>query len=182
MESRQSVMNAKSPNLKAIELLVLDVDGVLTDGRITYTANGDEIKRFHVRDGSGMKYWKRTGRKLAIITGRGGPMVERRAEELGVDVLHMKALRKAPALEATLAELGVAPEHTAVVGDDLTDIPLFRQCGFPVAVADAAEEARQHAAWVTTRCGGDAAVREVIEHILKAAGDWDTVMARYLED
>ena len=175
-------MDKTDINFNDIELLVLDVDGVLTDGGIIYCSCGAELKQFHVRDGSGMKYWTRTGRKLAIITGRGGAAVERRAEELGVHAIRTGAKDKKPLFDDMLAELGVAPENAAVVGDDLTDLPLLRACGFPVAVADAAEDLLPYAAYVTTTPGGRGAAREVIEHILKSAGDWPTIVRRYLED
>jgi len=164
-----------------IDLLVLDVDGVLTDGRVTLTGEGDEIKSFHVRDGAGMKYWKRAGGKLAIITGRGSPAVTRRAKELDVDVVRMHAKTKLPVLEEILEELGVEADRTAVVGDDLTDIPLMRHCGFSIAVADAVAEVRQRADHVTDTPGGRGAVREVIELILKGSGRWEQIMARYVE-
>ena len=162
-----------------IELLVLDVDGVLTDGRITYTAAGDEIKSFHVRDGSGMKYWTRTGRRLAIISGRHSEIIGRRAAELGVEAVRTGALDKLPAYESVLAELGVSADATAVMGDDLPDVPLLRRCAAPIAVADAVPEARELAAYVTTTPGGHGAVREAIEYILKLAGDWDKILQRY---
>jgi len=163
-----------------IELLVLDVDGVLTDGGITLTEDGQEIKTFHVRDGSGMKYWQRAGRKLAMISGRGSPAVLARAEELGVQAVRLNAKDKLPALEEVLADLGVLAERTAVVGDDLPDLPMMRHCGFAAAVADAVDEVRRAAAYVTVRPGGAGAVREVIELILRGSGDWDKIMARYL--
>ena len=163
-----------------IDLLVLDVDGVLTDGRITLTASGEEIKSFHVRDGAGMKYWKRSGRKLAIISGRGSPAVLRRAEELDVDAVRLNCHDKLPAFEAVVAELGTESQHSACIGDDLTDLPMMRLAGFCAAVADAAEEVRQAADYVTQRPGGAGAAREVIELLLKKAGLWGAVMARYL--
>lgn len=163
-----------------IELLVLDVDGVLTDGRIALTADGQEIKTFSVRDGAGMKYWKRAGGKLAIISGRGSPAVEHRARELDVDAVRLNAKRKLPAFEEILAELAVPAERTAAVGDDLTDLPVLLRCGLPVAVADAAEQVRRSAAYVTRAPGGAGAVREVVELILKRAGKWDAIMQRYL--
>ena len=161
---------------------MLDVDGVLTDGRITLTGEGDEIKSFHARDGAGMKYWKRAGGKLAIITGRSSPAVARRAKELDVDLVRMNAKDKLPVLEEILAELSVAPKAVAVMGDDLADIPLMRRCGFPVAVADAVDEVRQRAEFVTSARGGCGAVRELIELILKGSGRWDAIMARYIGD
>ncbi len=165
-----------------IELLVLDVDGVLTDGRIMLTPSGDEIKVFNVRDGAGMKYWRRAGGKLAIISGRGSMAVTVRARELGVDFLRLNAKDKLPAFEEAMAELGVAADRTAVIGDDLPDLPLFRRCAFPAAVCDAPQEVRDAAAYVTHLPGGEGCVREVIELILKQSGRWDGIMARYTAD
>jgi 3-deoxy-D-manno-octulosonate 8-phosphate phosphatase (KDO 8-P phosphatase) len=162
-----------------IELLVLDVDGVLTDGRIVLTPSGDEIKSFHVRDGSGMKYWKRVGKKLAIISGRGSAAVNIRAKDLGVDRVALNAKDKLPAYEAILRELEVGPEGTAVIGDDLPDLPLLWRCAFPVAVADAPEEVRREVKYVTSAAGGAGAVREVIELVLKRTGQWASILSRY---
>ncbi len=163
-----------------IELLVLDVDGVLTDGSIVYLGRDEEIKAFNVRDGSGMKYWRRVGKKLALISGRESAAVVRRAEELGVDAVRLGAKDKLPAYQDVLAALGVSPSQTAVIGDDLTDLPMMVRCGFAVATADAAEEVRLRADHVTGAPGGGGCVREVIEMILKNTGLWDAVMARYL--
>ena len=165
-----------------IELLVLDVDGVLTDGRIMLTGDGDEVKTFHVRDGSGMKYWKRVGRKLAIISGRSSPAVTRRAKELDVDTVRLNVKDKLPAFEEVLGELDIPAERTTVIGDDLTDIPLLLRCAWPVAVADAPEEVRSRAAYVTRAAGGAGCVREVIELILKQTGLWDDILSRYVPD
>jgi len=163
-----------------IELLVLDVDGVLTDGRITLTASGAEAKTFHARDGAGIKYFRRVGGKVAFITGRGSDAVVRRARELSVDAVRLNIKDKLPALREVCRELGVPPERSAAVGDDLTDLPILREVGFSVAVADAAEEVRRAADHVTQRPGGAGAVREVIELILKEAGLWESVLARYV--
>ena len=165
-----------------IDLLVLDVDGVLTDGRITLTPSGEEIKTFHVRDGSGMKYWRRAGKKLAMISGRGSSAAARRAEELGVDFVRLNLKDKLPAYEQALRDLGVGAEAAAVVGDDLTDLPMMRRCGLPIAVADAPEEVQQAAAYVTRLPGGAGCVREVIELILKSSELWNTIMQRYLTE
>jgi len=164
----------------SIDLLVLDVDGVLTDGSVTLTASGEEIKSFHVRDGSGMKYWQRVGKRIALITGRGSPAVLRRAEELGVDVVRLNSLDKLATYRAMLQEMGVEESRVAAMGDDLPDLPILRHCALPIAVADAVDEVRQAAAYVTRRPGGRGAVREAIEHILRPAGLWDEVLARYL--
>lgn len=162
-----------------IELLVLDVDGVMTDGRIMLGPDGAEIKAFHVRDGSGMKYWKRCGGKLAMITGRSSPAVERRARELDVDALRMNAKDKLPAYREVLAELKLSPHQAAVIGDDLPDVPLLRNCHLPVAVADAVAEVKEICAYVTRAPGGAGCVREVIEMILKQTGQWPLVLQRY---
>ena len=163
----------------AIELLVLDVDGVLTDGRITLTPDGAEIKTFHVRDGAGMKYWKRVGKKLAIISGRGSQAVVLRARELDVDVVCLNAKDKLPAFRDVLEQLNLKGQQAAVMGDDLTDLPIMRACGMAIAVADAPQCVREAAACVTKLPGGAGCVREVIELILQRAGLWRQIMARY---
>ena len=162
-----------------LDTLVLDVDGVLTDGKIVLTPGGDEIKEFHVRDGAGIKYWQRVGHRLAIISGRSSPAVMRRAEELGVAAVRLNAKDKAPALEEILRELGVTPDRVAAVGDDLPDVPVLRRVAFPVAVADAVDEVRGLAAYVTQARGGYGAVREVIELILRKSGKWQRILERY---
>ena len=168
--------------LAAIELLVLDVDGVLTDGRITLTPRGDEIKSFHAKDGAGMKYWKRVGKKLAIISGRGSPVVTRRAAELGVDAVKLNATDKLPAYLEVLSETGLTEEQAAVMGDDLTDLPMMARCALPLAASDAAEEVRAAATYVSKLTGGAGCVREVIEMILKSTGQWSPISARYLPE
>ena len=165
-----------------IELLVLDVDGVLTDGRIVLTPGGEEIKSFSVRDEAGMKYWKRAGGKLALVTGRAAAAVRHRAEELAVDAVRLGAKRKGPACEEVLAELGVAPERACAMGDDLTDLPMLRRCGFSAAPADAVDEVRRAVDYVAAAPGGAGCVREVIELILRKSGRWERIMVRYLPD
>jgi 3-deoxy-D-manno-octulosonate 8-phosphate phosphatase (KDO 8-P phosphatase) len=155
-----------------IRLLVLDVDGVLTDGRITYTDNGVEIKSFHVRDGSGLVLWQRAGRQVAIISGRNSRAVEVRAAELGIKLLYQGRTDKQQALRDLLTSLDVRPEQVCAVGDDLPDLPVLRACGLAVAVADACAEVRAAAYFVTMVPGGCGAVREVVELILRAQGLW----------
>lgn len=167
-------------DINKIELLVLDVDGVLTDGRVVLTPTGEEIKSFHVRDGSGMKYWKRCGGKLAIISGRASPAISIRAKELDVDAVRLGAKDKLPAYREILAELGMTPAQTAAMGDDLPDLPVLRDCALPIAPADAVDEVKREALHITSANGGEACVREAIEWILRGAGKWDTVLARYL--
>jgi 3-deoxy-D-manno-octulosonate 8-phosphate phosphatase (KDO 8-P phosphatase) len=160
----------------AVRLLVLDVDGVLTDGRITYTADGVEVKSFHVRDGSGIKFWQRLGGQVAIVSGRASKAVDVRAAELGVTSVAQGAADKRAALSAVLAASGLRADEACAVGDDLPDLPLLRACGLAVAVADACPEARAAAHYVTLAAGGRGAVREVIELLLRAQGQWDRLV------
>jgi 3-deoxy-D-manno-octulosonate 8-phosphate phosphatase (KDO 8-P phosphatase) len=159
-----------------IQILVLDVDGVLTDGRITYTANGMEVKSFHVRDGSGLVFWQRLGGRVAIISGRASPAVDVRAAELGVTLVRQGADDKKCAFRAVLEATGLRPEQACCVGDDLPDLPLLRACGLAVAVADACPEVRAVAHYVTRAAGGRGAVREVVEVVLRAQGRWESVV------
>jgi 3-deoxy-D-manno-octulosonate 8-phosphate phosphatase (KDO 8-P phosphatase) len=156
----------------AVRLLVLDVDGVLTDGRITYTADGVEIKSFHVRDGSAIKLWERQGGQVAIISGRTSKAVDVRAAELGIPWVIQGANDKLIAFGQLLETAGVSAVETCAVGDDLPDLALLRASGLGVAVADACPEARSAAAYVTQTPGGQGAVREVVELLLRAQGRW----------
>jgi 3-deoxy-D-manno-octulosonate 8-phosphate phosphatase (KDO 8-P phosphatase) len=176
---QKSLGHLPSERLAAVDGLILDIDGVLADGGITYTAGGDEIKTFHVRDGSGIKYWRRAGHPVAFLTGRESPLVERRAAELGVDCVIQGAKTKLPHLETICERFGLRPWACAYMGDDLPDLPVLRAVGLPVAVADAVAEVRDAAAAVTGNRGGRGAVREVIEAILRARGEWDGILARY---
>ena len=163
---------------EAIELLVLDVDGVLTDGSIIYADDGVEVKAFHVRDGSGLKLWHQAGKRSALITGRSSPAVEVRAAELGVGFVTQGASAKLPAYRELLARAGARPEEVCYVGDDLPDLPPLRHCGLAVAVADACAEVRAEAHYVTRAPGGRGAVREAVELILRCQGHWQEVVAR----
>ena len=162
-----------------IELLALDVDGVLTDGSITYGSDGSELKTFHVRDGSGLKLWEKTGHRAAIITGRSSPIVERRATELGIASVVQGASDKLAAFRTVLAGFGLDPDQACYIGDDLPDLPVLRACGLAVAVADACPEARGAAHHVTLARGGRGAVREVIEWLLKCQGRWQEIVNQY---
>jgi len=163
-----------------VRLLLLDCDGVLTDGRITPVEGGEELKSFHTRDGHGLVMLHRAGLRSGIISGRTSRLVELRAADLGVSYVRQGALDKIEVFESLLAEAGVAPGHAAYVGDDVVDIPLMRRSGLAVAVADASPDTRDAAHHVTTLPGGHGAVREVCELILKAQGRWDELMKRYL--
>ena len=172
-----------SPSLSArasrIELLLLVVDGVLTDGGIVYADNGAEIKRFHVRDGSGLKLWQAAGKRAAIVSGRKSAAVDVRARELGIAPVLQGCGDKLPAFEAVLAETGLRPEQICAVGDDLPDLPVLLRCGLAVAVADACPEVREAAHHVTARPGGHGAVREAVEWLLKVRGKWDGLVAKF---
>jgi len=167
-------------DLKAIELLVLDVDGVLTDGRVILHSDGGESKAFNILDGHGIRMWQRAGLKIALLSGRFSQATMRRAQELEIRHVVQDCHFKLPALKQLLADLGLTPEQTAYVGDDLMDLPILRYVGFGAAVASAVEEVKEYAAYVTSRRGGEGAVREVIEHILKGSDRWAGLMERYL--
>lgn len=166
-------------DLSKIQLLILDVDGVLTDGGIIVHSDGTESKRFSVLDGHRIKMWQRAGGLTAIISGRETAATTLRAEQLGITHVLQGCLEKLPAFEKLLAKVGLTPKQTAYVGDDLMDIPLVRRVGFGVAVANAADELKKHADFITQRAGGDGAVAEVIEHLLKKKMKWDELMERY---
>jgi 3-deoxy-D-manno-octulosonate 8-phosphate phosphatase (KDO 8-P phosphatase) len=157
----------------AIEMLVVDVDGVLTAGGIVYGEPELEIKQFHVRDGTGLKLWHQAGKRTGLITGRRSPVVDRRAAELGIGLVVQGAADKKAALDAMLADAGVPAEAVCYIGDDLPDVPPLRACGLAVAVADACPEARVVAHYITRAPGGGGAVRETIELILRCQGHWD---------
>jgi len=160
-----------------IKLLLMDCDGVMTDARIWLTPDGDEQKAFHARDGQGISVWHRAGWESAIISGRASSSVERRAHELKIKYVHQYAKAKLVALETVLTEAAVIADECCYIGDDLGDVGVMRQVGLAVAVADAADETKAVAHYVTTLQGGKGAIREVIELILKAQGRWDDVIA-----
>jgi 3-deoxy-D-manno-octulosonate 8-phosphate phosphatase (KDO 8-P phosphatase) len=163
---------------KAIELLVIDVDGVLTDGGIVYTGDYGEIKQFHVRDGLGLRLWHQVGKRSAIITGRSSATVARRATELGIAPVIQGSADKLEGFRRILADTGMRAEQTCCIGDDLPDLPLVRNCGLGVAVADAWLGLLPDAHYVTRRPGGKGGVREVVELILGCQGHWQTLVER----
>ena len=163
-----------------IKLLVLDVDGVMTDGRIILTPDGQEIKAFDCKDGAGLKYWIRAGGQVAFITGRGSNAVKIRADELGVQTVRMHAKDKLRAYREILAELGFDASQAVVMGDDLPDLPLLRECGFSAAPSDAVGEVCQAVDYITTLPSGRGCVREVVDLLLKKSGRWGLIMSRYL--
>jgi 3-deoxy-D-manno-octulosonate 8-phosphate phosphatase (KDO 8-P phosphatase) len=153
---------------RRIRLLVLDVDGVLTDGRLYFGANGEELKAFDVRDGAGLVAIQRAGVSVAIVSGRSSPAVERRAAELGIRLVRQGATDKAHELETLATRLGAARDEIACVCDDTPDLGVMRRCALAIAVADAHGEVIEAADWVTTRKGGRGAVREVCDLLLRA--------------
>jgi 3-deoxy-D-manno-octulosonate 8-phosphate phosphatase (KDO 8-P phosphatase) len=172
--------------LAAVRLLAMDVDGVLTDGTIVWSARPQggavmETKSFSVKDGLGLSLARVAGLQVAWITGRTSSVVERRAIELGVTELHQWARNKAEVLEEIKGRHALPAAAVAFIGDDLNDVPAFKACGVRIAVADAAPEVQEMADWVTCAPGGRGAVREVVEAILHAQGRWDEVLARYYQ-
>jgi YrbI family 3-deoxy-D-manno-octulosonate 8-phosphate phosphatase len=165
---------------RPIELILSDVDGVLTDGGIWYDNQGVELKGFNIRDGLGIKLWQRAGFKFGVLTARTSHIVKLRAGELGIDIVRQGFEDKLPVAKDILRERGLAPEQVCYIGDELTDLAVIRFVGLGVAVGDAAEEVRSAAAHTTHLAGGRGAVRELIETVLKAKGRWDDVIQRYL--
>jgi 3-deoxy-D-manno-octulosonate 8-phosphate phosphatase (KDO 8-P phosphatase) len=169
-------------DLADIQLLTLDVDGVLTDGTLVINADGSESKFFSVLDGHGIRMWQRAGLKVAFLSGRSCESTKHRAEQLEVDYCFQNCYDKLPVLKELLEKSGIRKEAVAYIGDDLMDLPVMRYVGFGVAVANAADEVKRYADYVTIRPGGSGAVREVIEYILKETGKWQQLMERYLPD
>ena len=164
-----------------IKLLLMDCDGVLTDGRLWLLEDGDEHKSFNTHDGLGLSLLHRAGLKSGIISGRSSQAVTRRAEELGIEFVRQGDPEKMEAFEQVLRQAGVDEDEVAFVGDDLTDIPLMRRAELAVAVADAVEETQSAAHYVTRAKGGHGAVREVVEIILKSQGRWNDLVDEYLK-
>jgi 3-deoxy-D-manno-octulosonate 8-phosphate phosphatase (KDO 8-P phosphatase) len=174
--------NDAAEKAKKVRLFLVDVDGVLTDGGIVYDGGGREIKRFHVRDGHGIKMLQRAGVEVGIITGRTSEVVAFRARELGVSLVRQGTWDKVSAWREILAEKGFLPEETAYVGDDIVDVPLMRQVGFAAAVADAESYVLEAADFVSARPGGQGAVREIIEFVLRSSGAWEKIASKYFAD
>jgi len=163
----------------SIRMIVLDVDGVLTDGGIYFDDAGQELKRFHVRDGFAIKRAMELGFALAVVTGRESRVVAHRMAELGVSHLIQNCKDKRAGIANVCDRSGLALHETAYLGDDLIDLPAMAVCGYPMAVADAVEEVRARAVYVTRTPGGAGAARDAIEHLLKEQGRWSQVLERY---
>jgi len=163
-----------------IKLVIFDVDGVLTDGRLHLGPQGEEHKIFHIHDGLGIKLLQQTGVKVAIITSRQSTAVQQRMLHLGVQYVYQGMTDKRPAFKELTTKLQLADEEVAYVGDDLPDLPLVRCAGLGIAVANAHPLVKQHANWVTQTAGGAGAVREICEFIMQAQGNLETIYQHYL--
>lgn len=167
-------------SLEKVKLLVLDVDGVLTDGRITYTDSGEQIKSFLSRDGLGLRLLMDNGIQVGIITGRTSKALTHRCRNLGIDLVFDGIRDKAGAMDQMAQQTGIDLSHMAFMGDDLIDLPAMTRAGVAVAVADAADEVKFRADIVTCASGGQGAVREICEAILKARGLWENTLKSFL--
>src|SRR3990167_5433217 len=163
---------------KDIKLVILDVDGVMTDGRIVIDDNGVESRNFDIKDGMGVVVMMMSGVEVAIITSKKSVAVRHRAEELKIKRFHEGIKKKTEPYEEMLKEMGITDAQVAYVGDDLVDLSMMKRVGFPVAVADAVDEVREAAVYITNARGGYGAVREVAELILKTQGKWDKILSK----
>ncbi len=168
-----------SEKLAKIKMLILDVDGVMTDGGILMDSDGREMKKFNVRDGHGLVMIQRHGIQVAILTGRTSAVVEHRARDLRISEVYQGALNKKEVLATILEKNRLAPEEIAYMGDDIVDIPVLKMVGFSAVVADALDVVKRSVDFVTVQPGGKGAVREVCEMLLMAQGHWAQVSARY---
>ena len=181
-------MTPDAPDIEAracrVELILMDVDGVLTDGRILLVPDGygamHEVKSFDVQDGVGITFIHRVGLRSGIITGRTSESVAARAKELGMEIVEQGTWNKRETYEKVREKVKLADSKIAFIGDDLQDLPVLRRVGFAVGVANAVPEVKEVCHLVTERKGGRGAVREALEFILRAQGKWDKIMERYL--
>ena len=167
---------------RALAWLVLDVDGVLTDGRLHFGAEGELIKSFHVRDGLAVKLAQAAGLEVAVLSARSSAIVARRAAEIGIDEVIQGREDKAAAFAALLERRGIAAAAVAYLGDDLQDLPVLRRAGLSAAPADAVAEVRSAVDYVTGARGGEGCVRELVERLLGARGAWSATVARFVGD
>ena len=167
-------------DIKNIRLILSDVDGVLTDGRVVIDNEGIETKQFYIRDGMGIRLWQRAGHHFAIVTGRSSHVVQLRANELGIEIVRQGVGDKVPVVREILSQLNVEPQEACYIGDDLPDIPAMNHVEWSVAPVDACQEARAAANLVTSAAGGKGAVREAIEYLLRAQSRWDELIKKYV--
>lgn len=165
-----------------IDLILSDVDGVLTDGGVLFDNQGIEIKKFHIRDGLGIKLWQQAGFEFGLLTARTSHIVNLRAAELGIRIVRQGFENKLPAAQQILQQLQLDPAQVCYIGDDLTDISVIRHVGLGVAVANAPMEVQRAADHTTQADGGNGAVRETIELLLRSKGRWEDLIRHYLSD
>jgi 3-deoxy-D-manno-octulosonate 8-phosphate phosphatase (KDO 8-P phosphatase) len=165
--------------LDKIRLVIFDVDGVLTDGRIVLDSEGREMKFFHVQDGSGIALLHEVGIQTALITGRSSPVVDLRARELGIKEVHQNVRNKLAVYLDILQRLGLVDAEVCYMGDDLLDVPILRRAGFSAAPANARQEVKATAQWISKSPGGRGAVRELCDKILQDSGRWERIETRY---
>jgi 3-deoxy-D-manno-octulosonate 8-phosphate phosphatase (KDO 8-P phosphatase) len=180
MMAETETMRAIVEKAKLIKLLILDVDGVLTDGRLFFDHQGNEYKSFHARDGHGIKLLRQTGVDVAIISGRASASVALRMKMLGIEHVYQGHENKRAAFNDVLEKMNIAPRQAAYVGDDLLDLPIMTRVGLSIAVNDANFAVKQRADWCTMLPGGQGAVREVCDLIMQAQGHFDDVVNAYL--
>jgi len=179
-QTEHNILDGKMiERIKPILLLILDVDGVMTDGKIIMDDTGRETKHFNVKDGHGIKMLIRYGVDVAIITGRQSGVIEHRARDLGITEVYQNILNKVEIFNDILKKKHLSCEQVAYIGDDIVDIPLLRRVGFSVAVADAVPEVKASANYVTKKTGGDGAVREICDLILQCQDKWVGVIQKY---
>ncbi len=167
------------PAMSAIRCLCLDVDGVLTDGRLYVDDDGRTMRAFHIHDGLALRAFQQVGGVVVICTGKRSGAVAARARELEIAHVIQGSTDKLADLQAWLDRQGLRLEEVAAVGDDLPDLPVLQRCGLPIAVANAVDEVKAAARYVTRRAGGDGAVREAVEYVLRSSGRWNDVLAQH---
>ena len=165
---------------RRIKLILMDADGVLTEGKVTYGNGNLELKSFDVKDGAGIELARKAGIKTGIISGRQSGALQRRAKELRIDEVHQKVINKVEVYKQILGRYSLRDEEVAYIGDDILDLPLLSRVGLSAAVADAHPEVKKRVDLVTTSTGGRGAVRELVELILRAQGKWDTIVQDFL--
>jgi len=166
--------------IQRIRVLLLDVDGVLTDGTIIYNGDGQEMKAFNIRDGAAIKWLQRAGLEVAILSGRNSAPVLVRAKELGIEKVIQSAYDKLPAFDKFLSESGCQADEVAYIGDDFHDLPVLKRAGFSACPADAVSEVKKSVDYVCRSKGGNGVIREVAEMILKSQKKWQNILKRYI--
>ena len=180
-EKSETALIIAAEKAKKLKLLILDVDGVLTDGKLFFDNQGNEYKSFHARDGHGIKLLRQTGVEVAVISGRKSNSVALRMKNLGIEHVYQGHENKRAAFIELIEKIGITPEQAAHVGDDLLDLPIMMRVGLAIAVSDANFAVKQRADWCTTLPGGHGAVREVCDFIMQAQGHFDEVVDAYLK-